>query len=391
MTLPRERKGHVLWPRVLAGAAMLLPLPAAAQQLMNSTLTLYGRSLSMSRLEQTRLLEVAHEIRSPNRAAQDRTLAAAEAVANTPDARYLLATFQLEIGRQRRDDALRRRALEVLIPSGMTPADKLPGYLAIRGDIAFRAQDYATAAADWGRLVELQPNDPQSLINLAQVRDAMNDPAGAAALIQRAIAAQGAGGTGPASENTFRQRLSITYNAGLGRESAEAAQALVAAYPTPENWRFALVAYRQLAEPQAGAEIDMLRLMRAVGALARAAEYRRLAQLLLHAGFAAEARAVLDEGVSRRIDGMAQAPTPEIRQEIERTLARALTRPAPSAPDPSSAEGRYRLAAAEALAGRRAEAEAGFRALAESAPTDSGQAFYPDLARFWLAWLARSG
>lgn len=391
MSSPRWREGIFLRSLLLAAAATL-PAPAHAQQLMNSTLTLYGRSLSMSRLEQTRLLEVAHEIRSPNRAAQDRALAAATDVANTPDARYLLATFQLEIGRQRRDDALRLRALQVLIPSEMTPADKLPGYLAIRGDIAFRAQDYATASADWGRLVELQPNDPQSLINLAQVRNAMDDSTGAADLIRRAIAAQeAAGGTGPASENTFRQRLSITYNAGLDRETVDAAQALLAAYPTPENWRFALVAYRQLAAPQEGREIDMLRLMRAVGALTRANEYQRLAQLLLHAGFAAEGKAVLDEGLARRIDGLAQSPTPEIRQEIERTLARAPARPAAPAPDPSSAEARFRLAAAQAAAGRRAEAEAGFRALAISATADPAQAFYPDLARFWLAWLARSG
>ena len=375
----------------LLAAAASFPVPAHAQQPTSSTLTLYGRSLSMSGLEQTRLLEVAHEIRGSNRGAQDRTLAAAEAVANTSDARYLLATFQLEIGRQRRDDALRLRALQLLIPSGMTPADRLPGYLAIRGDIAFRAHDYATASADWGRLVELQPNDPQALINLAQVRNAMNDSAGAADLIRRAIAAQGAGGgTGPATESSFRQRLSITYNAGLHRETADAAQALLAAYPTAQNWRFALAAYRQLSSPREGKEIDMLQLMRAVGALTRADEYRRLAQLLLHAGFAAEARAVLDEGLSRRIEGLATSPTPEIRQEIERTLARAPARPAPPAPDPSSAEARYRLAAAQAAAGRRAEAEAGFRALATGAATDPAQAFYPDLARFWLAWLSSS-
>ena len=387
MGFPRRRIGGFHLPWLTAGAVALLPVPAAAQ-LTSSTMTLYGRTLAMSRLEQTRLMEVAHEIRGRNRGTQDRTLAAAEAVANTPDARYLLATFQLEIGRQRRDDALRLRALEVLIPSEMTPADRLPGYLAIRGDVAFRARDYATASADWGRLAEMQPNDPQSMINLAQVRNAMNDTAGAADLLRRAIAMQDPA-AGPASETTFRQRLSITYNAGLHRESVDAAQALLASYPTPENWRLALVTYRQLSQPQASAEIDMLRMMRAVGALARTAEYQRLAQLLLHAGFAAEAKAVLDEGLSRRIDGLALSPTPEIRREIERALA--APPPSMQSVDASSPEGRYRLAASQALAGRHVEAEAAFRGLAESAATDPAHVFYPDLARFWLVWLERRG
>lgn len=386
---PRRSKGRLfrLCLIVFAGIAAVIPVRADAQ-LIDSTLTLYGRPLAVTPTEQTRLLAVAHVLRGTDRAAQDRALAAAEAVASSADALYLLATYKLEIGRQRQDDALRLQALDVLIPSDKTPAERLPNYLAVRGDIAFRNHDYATASAMWGRLVELQPNDAQSLINLAQVRNAMNDSAGAADLIRRAIAARTE--AGPASQNTFRQWVSITYNASLRRESAEAAQALVAAYPTPGNWRFALVAYRQLAAPQEDAEIDLLRLMRAVGALARAAEYQRFAQLLVRAGAAAEARAVLDEGRSRRIDGMAQSPTPEISREIDRALAQPTPPPARTV-DSASLEGRFRVAVAQAVAGHRAEAEAGFRALAESAATDPGQRFYPDLARFWLVWLARSG
>ena len=99
-------------------------------------------------------------------------------------------------------------------------------------------------------------------------------------------------------------------------------RALVAAYPTPANWRDALVAYRQLAAPQEAAEIDLLRLMRTAGALIRPAEYQRLAQLLLHAGFAAEGRAVLDEGIARGVVNRSEPPTPAISAEIDRAIAR---------------------------------------------------------------------
>ena len=50
-----------------------------------------------------------------------------------------------------------------------------------------------------------------------------------------------------------------------------------------------------------------------------------------------------------------------------------------------------RLGAALALAGRRTEAEAAFRGVAASGDSAAAARWYADLARFWLAWLARSG
>lgn len=405
---------------VITGGAAVIHVPAGAQQ-VQSTLTLHGRPLSLSPIEQTRLMELGRLIRGTNRGGQNRALAAAEAVANGVDARYLLATYQLEIGRQRQDDALRVQGLDVLIASQATPTERLPGYLALRGDIAFRNRDFATASSAWGRLAELQPNDPQSLINFAQVRNAQDDAAGALGLIQRGIAARRAGPE-PVPEVWYRQWVSIAHNTRRLDQGAAAAQALVVAYPTPENWRFALVAYRQLATPQAAAEIDLLRLMRAAGAFARPAEYQRLAQLLMHAGFVRESRAVLDEGLSRGILNRTESPTPEIIAEVERATSRQADRRGPigagsaqsatGAADILLSEGRFaeaaaayrallqqggvdiamantRLGVALALGGRRGEAEAALRAAAGSADGTAAQGFYPDVARFWLAWLAQ--
>jgi len=404
-----------------AGAAALAQIGAP-----ESRLELGGWSFALSPPEMARLGDLRIAIRA-SRALQDRALAAARAVANSADARYVLAIYQFEIGQQRRDDALRAEALDVLIANRATPAERLVGYLGLRGDIAFRSGDHPAASAAWTRLAEMRPNDPQSLVNLAQVRAAQNDAAGAVDLIRRGIAARGSGSE-PAPEGWYRQWLSIAYNDGLVEQSATAARARVDAHPRPANWRFALVAYRQLAAPGQAAEIDLLRLMRAVGALARAAEYQRLAQLLLHAGLVTEARAVLEDGLSRGVVNRAESPTPEIiaemdravsRQSVRRSAPRRETAPASSATTSDAAdillgEGRFaeaaasyraalprrgvdsavvnvRLGVALVLAGRRSEAETVFRAVAEAATDDSTQRFYPHLARFWLSWLAQSG
>jgi tetratricopeptide (TPR) repeat protein len=422
-----SRKAWIAWVAALASAAFAGPAPAQLGA-PESRLELGGRTLSLSPLEADLLAQVRRVLRGSG-SDQDRALAAARSAVNGADARYVLALYQLEIGQQRRDDALRAEALDVLIASGVVPTERLVGYLGLRGDIAFRARDLAVASAAWTRLAELQPNDPQSLVNLAQVRAAQGDAAGAVDLIRRGIAARGSGAEA-APERWYRQWLSIAYNGGLAEQSAVAANALLDAYPTPENWRYALVAYRQLAAPQAAAEIDLLRLMRAAGALVRPAEYLRMTQLLFHAGLATEARAVLNEGLSRGVVDRAAPPTPEIIAEMDRASARQLeprrarrrqaaatsSAPPPGATPPGTAdilfgEGRYseaaasyraalqgggadsaamniRLGMALALAGRRGEAEATFRAAAQGG---GAQPFYPQLARFWLSWLARSG
>lgn len=369
------------WAMRLAGIALALAVAAATPgaagaQTGRGSLTLNGRTFSLSQIELSRLLELSHVVQGIDRGAQDRALAAAEAVVSSPDGHYVLAIYQLEIGRQRRDDALRTRALDVLIAQSDVAPAQLASYLAVRGDIAFRARDYATASALWGRVADMQPNNPQALVNLAQVREAQGDHRAAVDLIHRAV---GAAGQGAPSEAWQRQWLSIAYNAALMEESVAAARALLTAYPTADNWRFALVAYRQLAAPQGGAEIDLFRLMRAAGALAHADEYQRFTQLLLHAGFAAEARAVLDEGVSRGIVNGTAAPIPDIRREIDRAIQRPQV--------PRSTTTRFQIAVGYALAGRPSEAETAFREVAGSA--NAGGRFYPDLAGFWLLWLAR--
>lgn len=367
---------------LLALCLLIVPgLPAAAQ-----VLELNGHSLSLSKTEMARLGELRRVLYSLSRGVQDRALAAAKSGVTGPDGRYVLALYQLEISMHRNDDALGAEALDVLIPSRDTPADKRPGYLSLRGAIAFRARDYATAAANWNRVAEIRPGDAQMLNNLAQLRDAQGDPPGAVDLLSRAIAAY-PGRPDVAPESWYRQRLSLAFNARLVERGTEAAHALVAAYPTDSNWRLALVAFRQLVPPAGDAEIDLMRLMRVAGALTQPAEYQRFAQLLRVAGIPAEGKAVIEEGLAHGLLSRGQSPTPEILAELDRDIARGSPAPPVShLADPAALNMRRGLALA--LEGRRAEAETAFRALARAAQGSPASRWYGDLARFALVWLA---
>jgi Flp pilus assembly protein TadD len=388
-----------------AGAAIALAMagsaPIAAQ--VFTTVEYGGSTMSVTKQEARALRALGEALRRPP-AVQDSALAAARRAAKGPDALYWLALLELELGRLRNDDALRAPALDRLIAGQRTTEEKLASYLDVRGGIAFKAGDLATARTHWTRLQALKPNDPDVLGNLAQVRVAQGDAEGAAGLLEQSLAEREKSGA-RASAASYRQRLTMLQRGPTGAAAA-AGRALVGAYPTPAHWREALVVYRQLAAPTGGREIDLLRLMRAVGALARTDEYLRMAQLLRQAGQAGEARKVLAEGQARGLIDPAGSPAREILAEVERELPRERARLA-SAPKADSlvgagryaeAEARYRaaLAAKEGdpgeinarlgmalvLAGRRSEAEAAFR----SAALDPS---YADLAQFWLLWLAQ--
>jgi tetratricopeptide (TPR) repeat protein len=389
---------------LFAALGLATASPAAAPIGGPAVMEMDGRRLSLSPDEQAAIVALADAMNAGRRALEDAALADARKIERSPDGRYALGAHALELGRRRHDDALRAEALDLLIDSGVAPPLKLVSYLAARGQIAFGAKDFATADRDWARLAQLRPSDPDVLSNLAQVRQALNDPKGAAELLERAIGARKSSG-GPQSESWYRQRLSVAFNGGLSASGVAAAQDLVNAYPSPANWRDAIVAYRQLTAPTGGLEIDLFRFTRIVGALQREAEYQRMAQLLLREGLAVEAKSVLLEGVARGLLSGGMSPTREILGEVDRALAKGSA----SGPDSLLGAGRYADAAASyaaalarpgadaaalnlrrgtalALAGSGAEAEAAFRAAVAADPRGG----YGDLARFWLIRLARA-
>jgi Flp pilus assembly protein TadD len=363
-------------------ALKLLCLPAAillattAAQAQRTSMQLNGVTLTLSSRERAVLTALQDSIDGHDAKLQDNALAAARRDARSHDALYVFALYEDEIAKQRNDTVLRTEALDALIASDMTPPDRLPSYLSVRGFIAYQKGDLATADTLWTRVVALKPSDADALSNLAQVRSAQGDSKGAAALLERSVAAQGASHQ-PASEATSRQLMVIAFEGGEKERGIAAAHALVRAYPTAANWRDALVVYRQLAQLQGGLEIDLMRLMRATGTLVKGDEYLRMAQLLEHAGHLAEARAVMDEGVTRSILDPLESHTRAISAEIDRKLQQQP--PPPVTPDASAAETSLHQGVALAQAGKRDEAKAIFATV--TAPD-------ADLATFWIDWLA---
>ena len=417
--------------KVFKVATAALLIAGAASSLSAQSV---GHPLSLTREERAAIVALQAAAAGQDRAAQDAALAAARAAARGPDARYAIAHYEIEIGRARGDAVMQNQAIDSMVDGGLATPEELGSALASQTSRAYGARDLARAERLLARAVETQPGNAQALIDYAQFKSRNRNPLSAAAdralavsLFQRALLAnQAAGRASP--ESLHRRALAIAYDgtqringvAPIAPQVAPQAIAfgreLVAAYPTTANWRDATLVYRELAPTDPALALDIRRLMRAAGAIAGEREFADFANALNSAGLAAEAKAVLEDGIARgEVDATKPAVAALIASTTRRTTAdragltalrtraaAGTAAQATAAGDVSFGFGQYteaaalyqaallkgpedpnlvnsRLGAALALAGRQAEAEAALRAV--TGPR-------ADLAGFWLVWLA---
>jgi len=375
------------------------------------------RAISLSRDERAAVTALQAAMSGPDRAAQDQALAAARAAAQSPEGRYAVGYYQLEIGRMRGDAQLQAAAVDQLVETGLATPAEMASLLGNQASRALVARDLPRTGRLLARMIELRPNDPSALADYGELKARMGEPANAAGLLQRAVAAADATGR-PAPESWHLRGLALAFESRSAPSAFALGRALVTNYPSAVNWRDALLAYRELSPPDPALALDIQRLMRASQSLGGERDYIEYAEAARTAGLIGEAKAVIDDGVSRNMLETARVP-PALaaataaravaadrgRLAGQRTaaLAAATGQPARIAGDAHFGHGLYaeaaelygaalqkggedpnlvnsRLGAALALAGRRPEAEAALRAVAGPRA---------DLAGFWLAWLSR--
>ena len=221
-------------------------------------------------------------------------LAAAQAKAKSNDDRYVIAKLQLKAAADANDTNAMVQGAEAVLASGY--ADRTEQFtlnLAL-GKIHYNAKAYDKAIAALGRAQALDPNNLEVIETMAYARSSMGQPAEGVALLKKAIAARVAAGQKP-EETWYKRALRMSYDAKLPGTPAIALE-WVAAYPSPTNWRDAIILYQTASGLDNAALIDTMRLARAAGALQGENDYYRYTNMLVTKGFPGEAKAVLEEG-----------------------------------------------------------------------------------------------
>jgi len=221
-------------------------------------------------------------------------LAAAKAKAKTKDDNYVIAKLQLKAAADANDMNGMAQAAEAVLASGYAAAPEQSTLGLALGKIYYNDKAYAKAVPALERALQIDPNNAEIIETLAYTRSSMGQPAEGVALLRKAIAGRLAAGQ-KAEETWYKRALKMSYDAKLPGTPAIALE-WVAAYPSPKNWRDAIVIYQSSSGLGDAALLDTMRLARVAGALQGENDYYRYTNTLVTKGFPGEAKAVLDEG-----------------------------------------------------------------------------------------------
>jgi tetratricopeptide (TPR) repeat protein len=348
-------------------------------------------------------------------AAAQAAIPAAQAGARGADAKYVVGQAILHIGIGTSNTRIQAQAIDAIIASGGAQQSEMRALYENQLRLALAAGDTAKAAQAQAQLDALNPNDPTRFVRQAGIRAQANDYAGALALYQQAIQAQQ--GAGQQIPTEWRQRMAALAYQGRLPDTTRYFREWLQAAPSPSSWHDTLAIYAEQASDNA-LKLDIYRLMRAAGAMVAERDFIQYGAAAEDARLFGEISSVLQDGLNRNlitantgyareqlaaVSGRVTADRASLPGERQGALAgndgRALLRLA----DAHYGYGQYaeaaelyraaiqkggqdsnllntRLGAALARAGRRAEAEAAFRAV--TGPR-------AELANLWLFWLSR--
>lgn len=236
-------------------------------------------------------------------------VAAAHAAAKSPEEHYLAYQLQLKAAMGAKNEAEMGKAVAGMLSTGVAPAElQGPLHLA-NGKVKYNQKQYAEAAAEFQKVLQLDPANAEAKNLLTQTQLNSASPADAVAMLQKSIAEQSAGGA-KAPEALYKRALSAAYKAKLPA-AVDISRQWVADYPTPANWSDAIRIYRNFHELDDAATLDLLRLARAAGALNGEADYDRYAYAALMKGYPGEAKTVLEEGIKAGVVNPEKSPFKE--------------------------------------------------------------------------------
>lgn len=218
-----------------------------------------------------------------------------QATATTPEDKYLLANYQLQLGILNKDQTLQAQGLDAMIDSGIMPAENAALYNFFSGNFAYGAKNYAKAIQRLEAAKAAGSTDAalpamlmDSYINAGQVDQGWT-------IAKAAIEADRAAGKRP-SEELFVRPAQAFQKAKRTNETVEVLTMRVQDYPAPTTWRNVLYIVLQQAGGDKDLNLDVLRLMRATGAMTDRPEYAEYAALAIEAGYPGEVVAVVKQG-----------------------------------------------------------------------------------------------
>lgn len=293
---------------VLGCALLATAAPAAAQkkEKPKKEEAAKGKGLSASKGFAPALKKMTDATAAKDAAALQAALAEGQGTATAPDDKYLVGFYQLQLGILNKDQVAQGQGLDVMLDSGLTPPENLAVYSFFSGNFAYAAKDYPKAIKrlEAARAAgSTEPNVPvllmDSYLSSGQVDQGI-------ATAKAAIEASRAAGQRP-SDELYVRPIKALQAAKRNDEMLDLMTLRLRDINQPAVWRQTLFSVLQ-ASPNVGTPkeqesvtLDVMRLMRATGAMTERLEYDEYSALAASDGLPGEAVAVIVEGEQKKI------------------------------------------------------------------------------------------
>lgn len=290
-----------------AQAPAATPAPAPTTQ----------RQLKLSPKAQKALLDLQTAVKAKNSAAIPGLIAAAQAVVQSQDDRYALASLQLQAAADANNYPALVAAADAMTAAGASPSETRNAYQFAAQRFAAQKQ-YAPAGEALNKWIALDPNNSDALLLKSDLMYQQHQVAESTAALTQAITRQKAAGT-TVPESWYQVRVAHAYEAKLPAVY-DYTREWVQAYPTAQHWRDTVNIYRNMSGLDRSALIDMFRLSRATKSLAGESDYSAWAQALLGRGYPSVALSLLQEGAA---SGSISLTSPGIAPLVAQARAKA--------------------------------------------------------------------
>jgi len=223
-----------------------------------------------------------------------------EALPNlTPYEQYLIVRVRAPAAYAAGDIAGASADFEKMLASDQLPAtDRMP-IMHAYAQLLYSSQQYAKAGVWIQRYLDAGGDDAQLRELLPQTLYVTKDYAGAAKLFKAQVDATVAAGQTPA-EKTLRLLASSQSQTGDDAGYVATVEQLAVAYPKPDYWKEIVSRAAHVDKFADRLYVDVFRLKTAVFGSVSDGERLSYATTALRAGFPAESKAVLDDGLAKK-------------------------------------------------------------------------------------------
>ena len=223
---------------------------------------------------------------------------AVEAAILNVDDRYEAGVFAFNLGAQMKDVALQRKGVNLIVESGVAPANVKPAYTFQQALYFYNDKDYATAATKMLEAYNMGYRGSNVEVQISNAYRLQNNYSEAINWLGKAVEATKAAGGKPDTQ-WFAQALNYATRSKDNAQILRWGKEMVKYDPRPETYHDALFQYQRIADLDNLESLSVLRLARLNKALMFEHEYKQYVEYADARRYPAEVAAVLDEGFAK--------------------------------------------------------------------------------------------